>query len=134
MKQVAQNENSSLQQQAIEEKEKALFEQIHQMIMDRKLFLDPLFSREKYIKLGLINKNKVAYLLQRYAKTNLNGYINSLRLDYAIQLMQDNPEAPMKAIAIDSGFKHIRTFYRQFLARYGVTPSGYKIHYETTNS
>lgn len=107
-------------------KEKELFEQIHQTIKTQQLFLDPNFSREKYIKLSLINKNKVGHLIQQYAGTNLNRYINEMRLEYAAKLMRENPESPIKAIAINSGFNNIRTFYRLFSAKYGVTPTEYK--------
>lgn len=106
--------------------EKELFEHIHQTIVEQQMFLDPDFSREKFIRIGLINKNKVARLLRQYAGSNLNGYINRLRLEYACQLMREHPDAPIKAIALNSGFKQIRTFYRVFFDKYGVTPTEYK--------
>lgn len=106
--------------------EKELFEHIHQTIVEQQLFLDPDFSREKFIKIGLINKNKVARLLRQHAGSNLNGYINRLRLEYACRLMREHPDAPIKAIAMNSGFKQIRTFFRVFFDRYGVTPTEYK--------
>lgn len=109
-----------------EDKDRALFERIHQTIIERQLFLDPLFSRAEFIKLGLINRNKVAQMLQKYAGTNLRGYINDLRLKYAVQLMKEHPDAPIKAISVNSGFKNSRTFYQLFFLKYGVTPSSYK--------
>ena len=36
-------------------KDKKLFERINRTIIDEQLFLDPEFSREKFIRLGLIN-------------------------------------------------------------------------------
>lgn len=113
------------QQPTAEDNGKELFRRIHCVIMEQQLFLDPMFSRQTYMKLGLINKNKVAQLIHKYTGTNLNGYINSLRLDYAVKLMLAYPEAPMKAIAADSGFSNIRTFYRLFLSKYGMSPSEY---------
>lgn len=107
-------------------KDKKLFERINRTIIEEQLFLDPEFSREKFIRLGLINKNKVAQLLQQYANTNLNGYINSLRLEYASKLIQTQPDIPIKAVAIDSGFNSSRTFYRLFQQKYGMTPAEYK--------
>ena len=107
-------------------KDKKLFERINRTIIEEQLFLDPEFSREKFIRLGLINKNKVAQLLQQYANTNLNGYINSLRLEYASKLIQTQPDIPIKAVAIDSGFNSSRTFYRLFQQKYGMTPVEYK--------
>ena len=103
-----------------------LFEQIHHRIISEQLFLDPDFSREHIIRLGLINKNKVALLFRQFANTNFNGYINALRLEYALNMMREQPDVPIKAIAYDAGFNSIRTFYRAFEKVYGKTPAEYK--------
>ena len=108
------------------EKERELFEQIHQTIVEQQLFLDPGFSRTKFIKIGLVNKNKVARMLQQYAGTNLNGYINGMRLEYAARLLREHPTDPIKAIAANSGFNSVRTFYRLFSEKYGMSPVEYK--------
>lgn len=104
----------------------SLFEQAQREIMDGNLYLNPAFSRDTYMKLCPMNKNGVARLMQRYAGTNLNGYINGMRLEYALRLMRENPDLPIKAVAFDSGFRCLRTFYRLFLKKYGVTPRKYK--------
>ena len=109
-----------------EKDEKELFDRIHRTIVERRLFLNPDFSREDFMELGLLNRNKSASLLKKYAGTNLSGYINALRLEYARKLLQAHPEAQVKSVAIHSGFSNVRTFYRLFLEKYGVTPSGYK--------
>ena len=108
------------------EKERELFEQIHQTIVEQQLFLDPGFSRTRFIKIGLVNKNKVARMLQQYAGTNLNGYINGMRLEYAARLLHEHPADPIKAIAANSGFNSVRTFYRLFSEKYGMSPVEYK--------
>lgn len=108
------------------EKERELFEQIHQTIVEQQLFLDPGFSRTKFIKIGLVNKNKVARMLQQYAGTNLNGYINGMRLEYAARLLREHSADPIKAIAANSGFNSVRTFYRLFSEKYGMSPVEYK--------
>lgn len=104
----------------------SLFEQAQREIIGGKLFLNPKFSRETYMKLCPMNKNVVAKLLQRYAGTNLNGYINGMRLEYAVRLMSENPDWPVKAVAFESGFRSLRTFYRLFFKKFGVTPTIYK--------
>lgn len=123
MKSVQNNEQLPLD---MPDKDKRLFEQVNQVIIENKLFLDPSFSREKYIRMSLVNKNKVAKWFRLYAGTNFNGYINALRLEYAISLMKECPKEPIKAIAINSGFNNIRTFYRLFSEKFGVTPVTYK--------
>ena len=109
-----------------DEDERKLFEQIHRTIVEQRLFLDPQFSREKYIRLGLINKNETGKLLRRYAGTNLTGYINDLRLEYAIGLMAASPGLPMKAVSANAGFNSLRSFFRVFSQKYGMTPAEYK--------
>ena len=106
--------------------DKELFDRIHRLIVEQQLFLNPSFSRKHYLELGLINKNKAAQLLQLYAHTHLTGYINKLRLDYAVHYMDEHPDDPIKPVALSSGFQNIRTFYRLFLAEFGVTPTTYK--------
>ncbi len=121
MKLLMLDENFSSGQ--VEDKEKALFYQIHRVIVEQQLFLDPNFSRNQVIKIGLINKNKVAKLVRKYTGTNLNGYINSLRLEYAFRWMKEHPDAPIKAVALSCGYSNVRTFYRQFMNRCGQTPT-----------
>lgn len=105
---------------------RTLFEQAHKAITEGKLYLDPAFSRDTYIRLCLVNKNLVAQLVRRYAGTNLNGYINGLRLEHSKRLLSERPDLPIKAVALDSGFSSLRSFYRLFVARYGLTPTKYK--------
>lgn len=91
------------------------------------------FLLPQFITISFVNKNKVARLLTKYTGTNLNGYINGLRVDYALKLMLEHPDAPLKAISADAGFNNIRTFYRAFFAKFGVTPSTYKMNHEITD-
>lgn len=103
-----------------------LFTQFHYHILRERLFLNPSFSRQDLIDLGLLNKNQVARLIREFAHTNFNGYVNGLRLNYARTLMCQRPDMPMKAIAFDAGFNSIRTFNRVFVRVYGQTPTEYR--------
>ena len=109
-----------------DQRDRELFERLHHTIVERQLFLDPNFSRDTFMELGLLNRNKAARLLKLYAGTNLSGYINALRLEYAEKLIQEHPELQIKVVALESGFSNVRTFYRLFWEKNGVTPSEYK--------
>lgn len=109
-----------------DQRDRELFERLHRTIVERQLFLDPNFSRDTFMELGLLNRNKAARLLKLYAGTNLSGYINALRLEYAEKLIQEHPELQIKVVALESGFSNVRTFYRLFWEKNGVTPSEYK--------
>ena len=115
--------------QGSEDKDEAMFREMHQKIVDGKLFLDPDFSRDKLVRLTLSNKNKVGQLLRVYAHNNFNGYVNELRVEYALKLLRRNPDITMKALCMDSGFNSQRTFYRFFQQKYGMTPLAYKDNY-----
>lgn len=106
--------------------ERELFNRIHRHILREKLFLNPAFSRQDIIALGLPNRNVAARLIREFTHTNFNGYINALRLDYARTLMQLRPGIPIKILAFNAGFNSVRTFNRAFVQRYGQTPSEYR--------
>ena len=57
---------------------------------------------------------------------NLSGYINNLRLNHAIQLLNEHPNYTMKAIAEDSGFNSMPTFNNLFKKKTGMTPFEFK--------
>ena len=83
-------------------------------------------SREMLLKRTCIPKNLFAHIIQKYSDTNFSGYINSKRLDYSIHLLKDSQTYTVEAIAIDSGFGNVRSFYRIFREKYGMTPSEYR--------
>lgn len=57
---------------------------------------------------------------------NFNQYINRFRIDFACQLMEDDPCRPILAVAFDSGFASIGPFNRAFKALKGQTPRAYR--------
>lgn len=106
--------------------EQELFARVHHRILREKLFLNPSFSRQDIINLGLFNKNEAARLIREFMHTNFNGYVNALRLDYARALMRQRPGMSVKAVAFEAGFNSVRTFNRVFARMYGQTPSEYR--------
>ena len=56
----------------------------------------------------------------------ISGYINNLRLNHAIQLLNEHPNYTMKAIAEDSGFNSMPTFNNLFKKKTGMTPFEFK--------
>lgn len=106
--------------------DKKLFDELDRLLDEEKLYLDPDISRDQLIKQMHISKNVFSQLIQTYSGTNFKGYINSKRLDYSITQLKDNHNHTIEAIAIDSGFNNVRSFYRLFRDKYGMTPSEYR--------
>lgn len=105
---------------------KDLFEELETMVNKEHLFLDPDICRDMLTKRLHIKKNVFAQMIQTYAHTNFNGYINNKRLEYSIRLLKDYHNYTIEAVASDSGFNNVRTYYRQFREKYGMTPAEYR--------
>lgn len=65
-------------------------------------------------------------MLQENSGFKLADYLNNLRLEHAISLLKENPDHTIQAIATDSGFNNMSTFYALFKQKLGMTPSQYK--------
>lgn len=102
------------------------FLRMENVIVENQLFLDPTLNREEILKITGIGKNVLVPLLKKYSgSANLNDYINRLRLEYAVRMMQANKGFTIDYIAEASGFNSRSTFYRAFQNVYGMTPSQY---------
>ena len=72
--------------------------------------------------LGL-NKHYVSHLIGKTLSQNLNDYINSLRINYFTNNI-DNDER-IGEVAFESGFQSLATFYRAFDKIYACSPKKY---------
>ena len=79
-----------------------------------------LLSRE----LGL-SVSHISRIFSKKLKISFSDYINGLRLNTAINLMNTTKITVTKAAAY-AGFPTIRTFNRVFMEAYGITPSQYR--------
>ncbi len=103
-----------------------LFEQLDRKINEQRLFLNPGLSREDLMRLINISKNQIAQVIQAGTGTNLAGYLNGLRMEYAARLLIRYPEYTVNAIAQDAGIPNLSSFHRLFKNRFGMTPSEFR--------
>ena len=54
---------------------------------------------------------------------SFSDYINGLRVDYALKLLEERPELSINDVLFKSGFTSSSAFYRNFKKFKGVTPS-----------
>lgn len=64
-------------------------------------------------------------LFNSFANTNLKKYVNSVRLDAAADKLKNG--VGVTDAAFDSGFRSMRSFYRDFTERFGVSPRKYML-------
>ncbi len=105
---------------------KMIFEKLDYIIKRDKMYLSPDLSREELTRIVRMNNTRFAKMIKENTDTNLSGYINNLRLNYAIHLMKEQPDYTLRAIAESSGINSMPTFHQLFKGRTGMTPSEFK--------
>ena len=107
-------------------RDRQLFLQIESYVLEEKRFLQPTLTLDDLMLRFLLSKSRLVRLLRQQTGGNLNDWLNQLKLDYSIHLMQEYPQYTIDAIVEESGFQSRRTYYRLFRERYDMTPSEYK--------
>lgn len=116
--------------------EKAYFSVIEQKLTrlceENLLYLEPDLTREKLCLRLSIGRTYLSLYLRSRGLTYYQ-YINSLRVDYAVRLMQDNPDMSIREISELSGFRSQTTFRKVFQEVMGCLPSEVRLRKESTD-
>lgn len=92
-----------------------------------RLFTSPSFTLKEMAKaLGLTQKRLIKLLKEQAHFANFNDYLTKKRLLLACELMRENPNWTIEAIAKESGFQTRRTFQEVVKTHLGMTPSQYR--------
>lgn len=104
-----------------------LFRHISQVIVRDKLFLDPSFDRQAAVAHFHLSKERIgAAFSQGSNYANISDFINECRLEYAVNMLSDQPSLPVSQVAQACGFSDANYFGRKFKARYGLSPTAYR--------
>ncbi len=109
----------------ITEKDRAIFERMNYIILNRRLYLQPNFNKKELLKEVHVPTNKFAALFKVFAGCSFKQYIQDCRLDYAVRLMREHPQWTLDAIAKEALMSN-GAFYNQFQKKYGMRPSDYR--------
>ena len=111
--------------------DQALFRDIDRRITEEELFLDPGFGRDDLVRLTGLDKNRLPAFIQQFAGTNIPGYINAKRMEYAADMMRQHPGYTLNAISEACGIMSPATFIRNFKAAFGMAPSDFRKELES---
>ena len=107
--------------------EEQLFMCLRDLIENERLFLQADFGRQTLIERTGLTKERIGAAFAQGSDSNsLPAYVRELRLDYAVRLMNDQPDIAVEQVSQASGFTSADTFTRNFRAKYGMTPTAYK--------
>lgn len=118
--------SASTDETAQMEQDRALFERVRHEIVDEKAYLDADLSRDKLLEKLCIPKNSFSNLFKTFVGTSYSKFISDLRLEHAVRLINQYPNYTVEAIAAESGFSSVRTFYNLFAQKFGMTPTEYR--------
>ncbi|MBR1449378.1 MAG: AraC family transcriptional regulator, partial [Prevotella sp.] len=104
-----------------------LFRFLSQTIVREKLYLDAAFDRQAAIDYFHLSKERIgAAFAQGSDYASISDFINECRLEYAVNLLNDQPALPVSQVAQASGFSDANYFGRKFKARFGLSPTQFR--------
>ena len=100
-----------------------LLERIKKLVSEEKLFLYPNLKVSDLAVRLHTNRNYIYHAINVEMGTSFSDYINSKRVDYASQLLEEHPELSISDVMVKSGFTSSSAFYRNFKKFKGITPT-----------
>jgi AraC-like DNA-binding protein len=112
----------------IEEKKlkKSSWEFYKKTIIERKLYLQEGLTIVELAEILHVSRNTLSFLINNEENLSFNRWINQLRIEEAISLMNNNPEYSFFDIALRIGYSEHSNFSREFKVITGKTPSSWK--------
>jgi len=102
-----------------------LCQKLRNMLLIDKIYVSSNLSRDDLAKQLGVNVKRLTTLFLSCFGTSYHEYINSLRLNDAIMLLE-HTQLSILEIAEKTGFGTVRSFQRQFLDKYNMSPNDYR--------
>ena len=103
------------------------FQHINEVIIREKLFLDPKFGRQTIMDRFQLSKERVGAIFSKGSEhAKLSSYIQQLRLDYAANLLIEQPDKSIIELANECGFSSNTYFSDCFRQHFGMSPTDFR--------
>ncbi|MBD5328933.1 MAG: AraC family transcriptional regulator [Bacteroides sp.] len=102
------------------------FISMQQSLLNSDLFSNPTFNRENIMECSGLTRSMVINLIEKYTGLTPSDYINKLRVEHSVVLIQEHPDWTIDAIAEACGYKRRATYYSHFSKIFGITPAQYR--------
>ena len=105
-----------------------LFDEINQLIVGDKLYLEPDLSLSKLSKIVGKSTQQISSVINQYGRRNFNDFVNYYRIQDAKMVLSgdDSDKYTISSIAFDTGFSSLSSFNSAFKKFEGATPSAYR--------
>lgn len=105
--------------------EKLLLMKLQSFMENSKIYLNPSLTLLELSQQTDIPSRQISNLINNTLQLNFSEFINSYRLDYAINLICNNDNDTIQGIMYQSGFNSKSVFNTIFKKKTGLTPSAY---------
>lgn len=99
-----------------------LMARIDNLMKTRCIFLESKLKVSDVAEMLGTDTRSVSTCIKTQRETTFSAYVNNFRIDYAKQLLRENPERKMAALCTEVGFSNETSFFRTFKALTGMTP------------
>ena len=103
-----------------------LFKRLDKYLHETQCYKNCHLERKELTTALLTNETYLFQAVKKVTGMTLQRYINSLRLNKARDILENNYNLNIESIASESGFRTPRTFYRQFRHKYNMSPTEYR--------
>lgn len=103
-----------------------VYNKIHQYVVVEKHFLDKDITINSIMRQCAVKKKLLNKILRQKENMAFHGYINKQRIIYATTLLLDPSNKLIEVVALEACFNNSRTFVRNFVAIYNMTPTEYR--------
>jgi len=112
----------------VKEKHYKEFMELNDYIISNKRYVDPFLNLEALASELGIGVSHLSKLINTFSSYNFSDYINSLRVEQAKKLLEDETfdQYTILSIGLESGFNSKSTFYSAFKKFTSLTPSLYR--------
>lgn len=102
------------------------FDRMLHQIVAQQIFLIPRVTKKDLQELTGYPAYLLASSFRRYTSITFATYINRLRMEHAAQLLIENPNFSIDAIAQMCGMVSRQYFHRRFVEFFGITPTAFR--------
>lgn len=113
---------------------KALFFQVESYMKAQKPYLRGDFSLDDMSRKLHATRNNISVAINNCSGLNFRNYINTYRVEHAMELMKRNPKMKKEEVAKLSGFNTLPTFNSSFKRNVNMTPGKFLCHHIMTGA
>lgn len=109
-----------------EKADEQLWQRICQLMDEQQVFLNNNLKLTDVAAALDTNSRYVSATIKQYRDCTFSDFVTAYRIGYAQQLMTEQPDKKMSAVATESGFSGQSSFFRAFKSVTGMTPTEWR--------